>query len=739
MQPNAPVTSIAAAPRWFLPGVLCVVAATLLAFSPALSGPFVYDDFQAVRDNPSIVALWPLSVPLHPPPGTTMSGRPVVNLTLAISGSINRALGGAPDATFSHHLFNLLLHVACGLLLLGIVRRTLSAGRVGDWWRDHAREIALVVVAFWLLHPLQTDAVDYITQRTEVVVSFWYLTTLYCAIRAWDADSSALRARWFGGGVLACALGMGSKEVMVSAPIMVLLYDRAFRLTTWRGLVSAAAGARRWFYAALAGTWAILAALLAGRPRGASVGNAAWMSPLEYLHTQGWAVAHYLRLAFFPDALSIDYDFRAVEHWRGLPGLLLLTGFGILTLLAWRHANRWGWFAFAGSWFFLILAPSSSVVPILTEPVAERRMYLPLAAVIVLVVVGVVSGWRRFAPRVVRRGSPAVPARMAASAAVLLAFLLLGVTWQRSQLYRDPEALWRDATRAQPDDPRAWVNLGATLATETPPRRAEADAMFRAGLALDSLYPDALLNVAIDQLDAHDYAAAEPAFRRMLSIDSTNTTALGGLATLLLARGDTAAALPYLTAFTRRSPGVQGLVQLALAELATGNEAAAEAALHDALGLDPGNEELRLRVAGTLIEAGHARQAGPLLAEAVRRDPGSGISWALLSVAQMALGATDSAVAAAAHAAATARGNPQVFLFAGRAMLVGRRTDLAAQYIGEAARLAPRDPEVLTYVGEAALAAGRRADAIAAYRAALQADGSNAMARDRLKQLGALP
>jgi tetratricopeptide (TPR) repeat protein len=148
---------------------------------------------------------------------------------------------------------------------------------------------------------------------------------------------------------------------------------------------------RRWFYAALAATTLVLVVLVANSPCGATVGFNSGMPWYEYLHTQGWAIAHYLRLALVPNALSLDYDFRAIAHWRGIPGLLLLGALAVATILAWARASRWGWRGFLGAWFFLILAPSSSVVPILTELVAERRMYLPLAAVVMVFVVAVVA------------------------------------------------------------------------------------------------------------------------------------------------------------------------------------------------------------------------------------------------------------------------------------------------------------------------------------------------------------
>ena len=224
---------------WFTIGIgmlVCLYSNRhIFASSGAPHGPQLLDDRFAIQDNPSITDLWSITGPLHPPAGTPVAGRPVVNYSLAFNYWLNGALGvdQRPDQygankTVGYHVVNLVLHIACGLLLLGIVRRTLRGGRVSERWKERADSVALLVAAIWMLHPLQTDAVDYLIQRTELIVALCYLATLYCSIRAWDADRPA---RWLWGGVIACLLGMASKEVMVSVLLMIVLYDRAFRFT----------------------------------------------------------------------------------------------------------------------------------------------------------------------------------------------------------------------------------------------------------------------------------------------------------------------------------------------------------------------------------------------------------------------------------------------------------------------------------------------------------------------------
>src|SRR5262249_19157713 len=151
----------------------------------------------------------------------------------------------------------------------------------------------------WLVHPLQTEAVTYVTQRTELLMGLAYLLTLWFAI-----DDRPVAS------VVCCALGMASKEVMVSAPIVVGLYDRVFRFPSLRDAVRARAP----FYLALAATWLVLAALLLV-PRDESIAGGA-MTVGEYARTEAGVVVAYLRLALWPDALAIDHGVRIAEGWR---------------------------------------------------------------------------------------------------------------------------------------------------------------------------------------------------------------------------------------------------------------------------------------------------------------------------------------------------------------------------------------------------------------------------------------
>jgi protein O-mannosyl-transferase len=723
---------------------VAIAGATIVAYSPALKAPFQFDDVLSIPENSTIRRLWPPSVPLHPPSGTgvAVSGRPVVNYSLAVNFALNERLGIAqapfsdgPDETVGYHLVNILIHLASGALLFGIVRRTMRSGRIAENWAASADFVASVVTCIWLLHPIQTEAVDYLIQRTELMVSAFYLATLYASIRAWDAGTPRATFGWYGAGLLSCLLGMGSKEVMISAPLIVVLYDRAFKMSSWREVLNAQRE-RRWFYLGLAVASAPLIWSLTTAARGATVGFHLGLSWYQYFYSQAWAIPHYLWLLVWPQGLTFDYGQDAITGWRGVPGLILLTVFAGATIVAWTRANRWGWFGFLGAWFFLILAPSSSLVPIRTEIAAERRIYLALAAVLVLLVIGADALRRRVASN-----SDSPPAwagllerRWGWVLAVIAAVLLIA-TFQRSRVYAKPEMLWRDVVVKAPQNPRGYDNLAAVLLEENPPREAEAEALLRRAIALDSTYLPAWTNLATVVAQREHVTEAEQLLEHVLRISPGFVLATRRLGMLLAATGQDARAIPYLEREAAEFPTEESLLALASAYVATGRLDDATAAFRRVLQLDPQRTDVIRDLGGVLVEQGRGAAAVQYLEDAVQREPGSGFGLALLSLAYAQAGRSDDAAAAAEAGAERAAGDAAVFVYAGRAMLDARRPKDAEAYLTEAVRLNPSSPEALTRLSESKLALGNRPEATRLLRRALELNPRYPPALRALKSL----
>ena len=346
-----------------------IALAAALVYVNSLTAPFIFDDEVAVVANQAIRSI---SGAWSQPRDTPLAGRPVAAVTFAVNFA---ASDGGPTA---YRATNIAIHIACALVFFGLLRRTLLLPRLRSRFGGAAIDLAFGAALLWAVHPLTTDAVTYITQRTESLMAFCYLLTLYASLRSSEKHSTP----WAVAAVAACALGMGAKESMATAPLMVILYDRIFLFDSFR-----AAAALRWrLYLGLILTWLFLAFQLVAGPRAGSAGFSTAISVWTYLLNQSVMICRYLRLAVWPTDLAITYG-APVAY--ALADVLIESAIVVLLLSLTAAAfRRWPIAAFLGAWFFMTLAPSSSFVPIATEVGAERRMYLPLMALTTAAVVG---------------------------------------------------------------------------------------------------------------------------------------------------------------------------------------------------------------------------------------------------------------------------------------------------------------------------------------------------------------
>ncbi len=566
--------------------------AVVLVYANSLTGAFVFDDAPAIVENPTIRRPDQIGRLLLPPgdEAGTVGGRPLLNLSLAF----NYALGGT--AVRGYHVFNLAVHAAATLLLFGIVRRTLQD-------RDENVAIAFATALLWAVHPLQTEAVTYVIQRAESLMGLFYLLTLYCFIRfVAPVDPTAgkpttSRNFWGVGSVFACLLGAGTKEVMTSAPLVVLLYDRAFVAGSFRD----AWRARRGYYLGLGASWILLAALVAGtHGRGGSAGFGASAGIWPYALTQCRAIIVYLRLALWPHPLVFDYGTSLVQHPGAVVGsFLLLVVLLIVTGVALYRNSALG---FLGGAFFAILAPTSSIIPIATEPLAEHRMYLPLAVVVVLAVMALHAGLRRaFAGRA---------AALLSGIAVLAAVALGAATITRNETYHSEIALWSDTVDKAPANPRAHNNLGVILRADGQNPRAAAE--FSAAVDADPDYAPAQYNIGGMLLDANRPAEAIPHLEKALA-----------------------------------APRHHAELQLYLGQAFGQVGRFSEAAVHDreALRLAPGNPDAAFELGNTLAALGQYRDSVEALQRAVQLAPDRPRIHNNLANALMLTGQVDAAVA----------------------------------------------------------------------------------------------
>ena len=464
---------------WHWAAAAVLVLAVFASYQNSFSGAFVFDDTAAIADNPTIRHLGDWRAVLSPPndAGQTVGGRPLVNFTLAL----NYAVGGA--ASRGYHIVNVAIHALAALALFGVARRTLLRTR----FAASALMLAFWIGLLWAVHPLLTESVTYTVQRAESLMGLLYLLTLYSFIRGIDChplddkvklpsegekpvchpldDNRQLQSAggwWWSFSLVTCLLGMATKEVMATAPLVVLLYDRTFVAGAFRDALRA-----RWkFYASLAATWLLLGWLVLGAAnRGGTAGLGAGDSWWTYALTQARAITHYLRLAIWPRPLVFDYGTAQIENLAGaLPFIGILVILLGTTIVALR---RWPAVGFLGAWVFIILAPSSSVLPIAVQPMAEHRMYLPLAGIVTLLVLALHAS--------LRRASGWVGAGFAVG--------MIMATISRNADYRSATALWTDTVEKAPANARAHGQLAEALAADG--RLDEALAQFEEAIRLE--------------------------------------------------------------------------------------------------------------------------------------------------------------------------------------------------------------------------------------------------------------
>ena len=504
----------------------------------AIHSPFIYDDQLSVIENPSIVRLQGGTShvgPLTPPKDLPTSGRPLVNLSLALNYHF-----GTFD-TAGYHVFNLIVHLLSALLLMAIVQRTLRLDYFGGRFDRASRPLAFIVALLWAVHPLQTETVIYITQRTELLVSFFYLATLYGSLRYWAAASRAVRTAWLIFSMLACLAGMACKEVMVSAPLIALLFERTFLAGSFRQALR-----KSWpLYIGLAIGWGLLLGLNFGAPRAHSAGFHLEVPAYVWWLTQTKVLWMYLKLALWPWPLSIHYQMPYLTTLGAAwPWLLPATLAIIATLvLLWRRSAV----GFVGVWVLAILSPTL-LIPIVTEVAAERRMYLPLAALLTLVVVGIYALAQFFAGKlqpaaVNNRSDGRWPMKIAAAVALILVLVFSLVSAHRLVVYHDSITLWQDVLASHPEDPEAHNNLGLALANEN--WWPQALDQYQQALQLKTNYPTAHYNLANALVQFERFAEAIDHYQQALRLYPDFPAAHNNLGNVLSRIGRTDEAIDH--------------------------------------------------------------------------------------------------------------------------------------------------------------------------------------------------
>ena len=461
------------APAWWVwaAAALGAIIAAFWVYSPALRGPFLFDDTTLPFALPHFAA--PLKAWLR-------SNRPVLMFTYWI----NARLSG--DDTYSYHVVNIVIHcVASGLVFL-MIRRLL------EWSGAEASRRTLLAgfaAGIFLLHPLQTEAVAYLAGRSEALsVTFVFAAfTIFLyrreTVATWNVVVAVL---------LLFGLALLSKEHTIVLPAILLLTDfwwnpgfsfKGVR-ANWRLYAPIALGA----VGGVALFWKLI---LSAPTAGFGLKDLTWY---QYFFTQCRAIFVYLRLFFLPTGQRVDWDFpisKTLFDHGSIVGLAVLLA---LCAVAWHYRRRFPLACYGFFLFLVLMAPTSSILPI-RDPIAERRMYFAMPGLL-LIVVDVLSRIK------VERKALAV------SCAVIV-LMLAGATYARAGMWSDAVKLWEDTVAKSPDKARVHFQLGFAYFDENQFGRAIEE--FEKTAKLDTPTYNLLIDwaLAYDGLNRHDDAMAK--------------------------------------------------------------------------------------------------------------------------------------------------------------------------------------------------------------------------------------
>ncbi len=417
-----------------LPSFLLLVTVTLVAYAGALQGDFQFDDVSTILQNPHLDR-WDTFVG-H----LTHMIRPVLYLTFFI----DRSLYG--DAVTGYHILNVLLHLGCGVLVYRILLRAVT---------EETHHVPLWVAVAFLVHPITTETVTYISGRTSGLMALWYLLALFFYIKATECPpGSPCHRLYYAGALSSFLLSLASKETAMTFPMALLLWDILVRRLNGAALRAAFRSDHSPFWIVLL----VVGAMMWSHPRYTYLAQFSlsvrplWDNVLSQLHANTYA----LLLFVLPWKQNLDHDlpvFHSLNQWHLSLDVAVVIGLAAAAMLA---ARRLPLMAFGLGWFVLQVVPTNSLIPRL-DLLSERNLYLGSVGLLLMAVLTgtyitqcLSSLLRR--DRMVRIGVGAF--------SLALVVLLCLATNARNHLYRDAVLLWSDAVQKSPYKARPHNNLG---------------------------------------------------------------------------------------------------------------------------------------------------------------------------------------------------------------------------------------------------------------------------------------
>lgn len=613
---NGPLFSASA---WAVALLVGLIA--FCAFLPALECDFNYDDDENILRNENFRGLswsnlrWMFT--------TFHMGhyQPLTWLSLAVDHELS---GMSPRG---YHLTNVLLHSANTALVVLLAASILRAagrrradGALIETPAESASSAGLYLASFvaallFAVHPLRVESVAWVTERRDVLSSFWLLATILLYLHAQLHASEHTRRRWMIAAFCCYLLSLLSRAMGVTLPIILVLLD-------WYPL-GRLGGEAGWFGRGRAKAWleklpylaaAIAFGLVAPRAQ-ATVGATIALEmhgPLERVAQACYGLVFYVHKLLLPECLSPLYELRLpLDPWAAKyvlsAGLLLVT---VMVVVAVRRRHPAVLVAVAA--YAILLAPVLGFVQSGRQEVADRYSYLP-SICLVLLVGGLIASWWRQREQMAAAGGLAL-------LCVVVSSVLGVLTWRQCQVWKDPLSLWTHGSKCQPKSFLAFYNLGCAQAVAG--MQDSAVASFEQAITLNPAHIKSRFNMgnALQELGRHDEAIR--AYQSVLEIDPNDALAHYELGRVFAAQARTEdAAAAFRRAVALRSDYPKANVNLGVMLAKAGNHPEAVEQFELAIRIEPDLRDAHYNLAISLDALDRAGEAAAAYERTIALDP----------------------------------------------------------------------------------------------------------------------
>ncbi len=494
---------------------ICLIG--IVVYANSLHAAFQFDDLSYIENNPAIYDIKNLKaiIDFH-------RSRPVGTYTFALNYHFHQL------DILGYHLTNLIIHLMTSGFVWWLTRLIFTSPRlVNTYLGNRKDQIALITALLFISHPLQTQAVNYITQRYSSLSAMFYVAALSFYIKArLRSQEGKNSAGYWGGGLLAAFLGVLTKETLITLPLMIILCEYFFLKK--EGLV--VNRWKQWLFSL--GPFLLIVFIIPylygfnlfgilSRSFISDSHDGDLITAKSYFLTQPRVILTYLRLLFIPLGQNLDYDFpvsRTLFEW---PTLLSFISILLILFLAFRIRQEKPLISFGIFWFFITLSIESSVIPI-PHVIFEHRVYLPAVGfclVLATSLLGLVKNIRIF---------------MILGICVVLIFSYL--TIERNKVWKNEVTFWEDVVTKSPRKARPYDNLGAAYLKAG--RYEEARVILEKALSINPQAVTTYINLAEVAMKEDELKQAENYLIKALKNNPSSGIALNNLGVIFLKMGD---------------------------------------------------------------------------------------------------------------------------------------------------------------------------------------------------------